>query len=138
MTDAELLAKKLAALETYVGELRALGRVEDIAEDVVQQRFLLYTLQIAMQTALDAASHVVSDERLGEPVENRDLFLILGRRGWIEHDLAHSLAQMVGLRNLLVHEYAKLDLEKVRKSLRDDLDDLLAFAEAIRRRLAAG
>lgn len=107
MTDAELLAKKLAALETYVGELRSLGRIEDIAEDVVQQRFLLYTLQI-------------------------------GRRGWIEHDLAHSLAQMVGMRNLLVHEYAKLDLDKVRSTLRDDLDDLLAFAESIRRRLAAG
>lgn len=138
MTDAELLAKKLAAIETYVAELRSLGRPDEIAEDVVQQRFLLHTLQMAMQAALDAASHVVSDERLGEPVENRDVFLILGRRGWIDHDLAGALARMVGLRNRLVHDYDDLDLDKVRNALTADLDDLLAFADSIRARLAAG
>ena len=138
MTDAELLAKKLAALETYVAELRSLGRPDQIAEDVVQQRFLLHTLQMAMQAALDAASHVVSDERLGEPVENRDLFLILGRRGWIDHDLARALARMVGMRNRLVHEYDEVDLDKIRQALAEDLDDLPAFAQAIRARLSAG
>jgi uncharacterized protein YutE (UPF0331/DUF86 family) len=136
VTDAELLAKKLAAIETYVAELRSLGRPDEIAQDVVQQRFLLHTLQMAMQAALDAASHIVSDERLGEPVENRDVFLILGRRGWIDHELAGALAKMVGMRNRIVHGYDEVDLDKVRQALGEDLDDLLDLAEAIRRRLS--
>ena len=135
MTDAELLAKKLAAIETYVAELRSLGRPDEIAQDVVQQRFLLHTLQMAMQAALDAASHIVSDERLGEPAENRDVFLILGRRSWIDPDLAAALARMVGMRNRIVHGYEEVDLDKVRQALDEDLDDLLAFAGQVRARL---
>lgn len=45
----------------------------DIQRDIKEERFVEHTLQIAIQAALDAASHVVSDRRLGEPRTNRDL-----------------------------------------------------------------
>lgn len=34
-----------------------------------------------IQAAVDVASHIVSDERLGEPQTNRELFDLLERRG---------------------------------------------------------
>ena len=43
------------------------------------------------QAALDTASHIVSDERLGEPRTNRGLFDLLERAGWIEPVLAGAL-----------------------------------------------
>lgn len=135
MTDAELLAKRLAALQSYVEQLRRLALPELLASDIKEQRFILHTLQLAMQSALDIASHIVSDEWLGEPEKNQDLFLLLARGGWIEPDLAVALGGMSGMRNVLVHEYLTVDLEKVRRTLREDLDDLLDFAAAIRRRL---
>ena len=46
-----------------------------------EERFVEHTLQLAIQAALDAASHVVSDERLGEPPSNRELFTLLARAG---------------------------------------------------------
>lgn len=138
MTDAELLAKRLAALQSYVEQLRRLGNPEALETDVKEQRFVLHTLQLAMQSALDIASHIVSDEWLGEPEKNQELFWLLARGGWIDSRLAAALAGMSGMRNILVHEYLTVDLDKVRQVLRDDLDDLLAFAEAVRRRLAAG
>ncbi|HEX6203829.1 MAG TPA: HepT-like ribonuclease domain-containing protein [Thermoanaerobaculia bacterium] len=61
--------------------------------------------------------------------------MIVGRRGWIDHDLAGTLAKRVGMRNRLVHDYDDLDLDKVRHALDEDLDDLLGFADSIRRRL---
>ena len=67
MTDAELVAKKLALIETYVAELERLARPDQIASDVRERRFVEHTLQIAIQAALDGASHIVSDSRLGEP-----------------------------------------------------------------------
>jgi uncharacterized protein YutE (UPF0331/DUF86 family) len=135
MTDPELLAKRLAALQSYVEQLRRLGRPELLTSDVKEERFILHTLQLAMQSALDVASHIVSDEWLGEPEKNRDLFLLLARDGWIDRDLAIALGEMTGMRNILVHEYLMVDLEKVQRSLDEDLDDLLDFADSIRRRL---
>jgi uncharacterized protein YutE (UPF0331/DUF86 family) len=34
---------------------------------VRERRFVEHTIQIAIQAALDVASHIISDERLGEP-----------------------------------------------------------------------
>ena len=79
MTDAELVAKKLALIETCIEQLRTLSRPDQIERDVREERFVEHTLQLAIQAALDAASHVVSDERLGEPDSNRDLIAILER-----------------------------------------------------------
>ena len=80
MTDQDLVAKKLALIETSVRELRTLARPDEIQRDVRELRFVAYTLQIAIQAALDVAAHIVTDERLGEPRTNRDLFEGLGDR----------------------------------------------------------
>lgn len=103
MTDAALVDKKLAQIETYVAELRRLARVDEIGRDVREERFVEHTLQLAIQAALDIASHIVSDERLGEPATNRDLFDLLRRRGYLTESLALTLQNMAGFRNVLVH-----------------------------------
>ena len=94
-----------------------------------------HTLQLAIQAALDVASHIVSDDRLGEPKTNRQLFEILFRNGWISEELGEVLRQVVGFRNILVHGYSDVDLDIVRKIVESDLGDLLDFAGAIRSRL---
>ena len=137
MTDPELLAKRLSVIETCVRELRELARPEAIATDVREARFVEHTLQLALQAALDAASHIVSDERLGEPSTNRELFDRLEQAGWIEAPLADSLRNMAGFRNILVHGYDAVDLEIVRDVVEHRLDDLLQFADSVRRRLRA-
>ena len=130
MTDAELVAKKLGLIEAYVHDLRTLGRPDDLATDIREQRFTLHTLQLAAQAALDVASHIVSDDRLGEPETGRDLFGLLARHGWIEGELAARLEDMAGFRNVLVHEYVALDLQRVVDAL-DELDPLERFLEIV-------
>lgn len=135
MTDPELLAKKLAVIETCVADLRRLARPAVLAHDLREQRFVEHTLQIAIQAALDAASHVVSDLRLGEPRTYRELFDLLERDSWIETELADTLRRMAGFRNILVHGYDVVDLAILRDVVEHRLDDLLAFAARIRSRL---
>lgn len=135
MTDPELLAKKLAVVETCVADLRRLARPDQIDRDLREQRFVEHTLQIAIQAALDAASHIVSDGRLGEPRTNRELFDLLQRNGWIDDDLADTLRRMVGFRNILVHGYDVVDLAVLRDIVDNRLDDLLAFSARIRSRI---
>lgn len=135
MTDADLLAKKLAFIETCIRELQTIARPELIGRDIREERFIEHTLQLAIQAALDAASHVVASERLGEPESNRALFELLERNGWIESALTDNLVAMAGFRNILVHGYQSVDLSIVRDVLTHHLNDLLAFAAAIRGRL---
>jgi uncharacterized protein YutE (UPF0331/DUF86 family) len=135
MTDEELVAKKLAFIETCVAELRAMARPEQIATDVREERFVEHTLQLAIQAALDIASHIVSDERLGEPNTNGELFELLRRGGWIDEPRCTTLRKMAGFRNLVVHGYMAVDLAIVRSIVERNLDDLLGFATAIRVRL---
>lgn len=81
MTDPELVEKKLAEVETHVRELQTLADPGLLRTDVKEERFVTHTLQLAVQAALDAASHIVADDRLGEPATNRELFSLLQRGG---------------------------------------------------------
>jgi uncharacterized protein YutE (UPF0331/DUF86 family) len=137
VTDTDLVAKKLAGIETYVHELRTLARLDALDLDVKEERFVEHSLQLAIQAALDVASHIVSEERLGEPRTNRELFDLLGRRGLLPLDLAQVLNEAAGFRNVLVHGYSDVDLRIVRDAVEHRLDDLLAFVRAVRAWMAA-
>lgn len=135
MTDPDLIAKKLALIETCVRELRTMARPETLAEDIREQRFVERTLQIAIQAALDAASHIVADERLGEPSTYRQLFELLEKADYISLELSTELEKMAGFRNVLVHGYDSVDLAIVKDIVENRLDDLEQFAKLIRDRL---
>lgn len=47
-------------------------------------------------------------------------------------ELSQRLQNMIGFRNIAVHQYRKLDLSIVESIIRKDLDDLLTFAETVR------
>ena len=100
-----------------------------------EERFVEHTLQVAIQAAIDIASHIVSDLRLGEPRTNRALVELLERGGVLAAPLASTLGNMVGFRNVIVHGYDPVDLAVVRDVLEHRLDDLLTFVGAVRARL---
>lgn len=60
MTDPDVIARKLALIETCVADLRRLARLEALETDVREQRFVEHTLQLAIQAAIDVASRIVS------------------------------------------------------------------------------
>lgn len=135
MTDEELVRKKLAFIETCLRELRTLGQADRIATDVKERRFVEHTLQICIQAALDVASHIASDERLGEPGSNSAIFDLLVPAGWLTAETARLLRNAVGFRNVLVHGYTAVNLQVVRTVLEQRLGDLEQFVEEIRRRM---
>jgi uncharacterized protein YutE (UPF0331/DUF86 family) len=132
LTDWELVAKRLAQIETCVHDLQTLARPEEMKQDVREERFVEHTLQIAIQAALDVAAHIVADERLGEARTNRGLFDLLESHGWIPGELAAELRRMVGFRNVLVHGYSDVDLDIVEEIVRHHVGDLLRFVQVVR------
>lgn len=136
MTDEALLAKKLAFIETCVRELRSLARVDLLEHDVREARFVEHTLQLAIHAALDVASHIVSDRRLGEPETNQQLFVLLARDGWLGQEQVAPLRAMAAFRNVLVHGYTDVDYAIVKDVVQHHLEDLVSFVAQLRSRLA--
>ena len=132
MVDRDLVHKKLAFIETRVAELHSLARLDAIDDDIREERFVVHTLQLAAQAAIDVASHIVSDERLGEPRTNAELFELLHRARWIDANLSRSMRNLAGFRNIVVHGYEDVALEIVKDIVRNRLVDLLDYVAAIR------
>ncbi len=136
MTDIDIVAKKLAEIESLLEELRTESRPGQIEDDVREERYIKYTLLMTIQAALDVASHIVSSERLGEPAASRDLFAILAKHGWIgDKELIPKLQAMAGFRNLLAHQYADVENQIVREVVEHHLVDLADFVTSIRKKL---
>lgn len=137
MSDAELVASKLPEIELYVRELRTQADLERLLDDVKDERFVAYTLQLAVQAALDVASHIASSHRLGEPQSNEELFVLLGGEDWFDAYLEADLRSLARFRDLLVHAYTQVDLGVVQDIVRHHLLDLDGFVKAVRSRLSA-
>ena len=131
MVDRDLLLKKVAFIRSCLRELREVARPDQMHSDLREERFVVHTLQLACQAAIDLASHVVSDRGLGEPQTNRELFVLLQQAGLIDNTLAASLAQLAGFRNVIVHGYERVSLAVVEDIVRHRLMDLEAFAQVM-------
>lgn len=135
--DTALIEKKLAFIQTCVRELKELAAPERLAIDVRERRFVEHTLQLAIQAALDAASHWISARRLGEPETNRALFKMLAEDHVIDRELGETLAAMAGLRNILVHGYQTVNTDKLRDILDHHLGDFERFSAALHKSMHA-
>lgn len=135
MTDKDLVAKRLARIETCLRELRSEIRPDEIPSDLRAERFAEHTLQMALQSLQDVAAHIVSDERLGEPRTNHELIDLLARGGWLPADQSDVLKRMIGFRNILVHGYEVVDPRIVADVVRNRLGELQKFVDAVRARM---
>ena len=135
MTDEQLIEKRLAFIETCLEQLASLAKPDEMESDIKERRFIEHTLQICVQAAQDVASHIVSDDKLGEPSNNQELFALLANAGWIDQSLAKLLRAAVGFRNVVVHGYTTVDPAILRDILENHLGDIQSFVSAIRSRL---
>ena len=133
VVDRELVLRTLANIDLYLTQLtpyRALD-VAAYAADWRTQRIVERTLHLAIEACMDVADHIVADRRLRVPETGAATFESLGEADLLPRELAARLARMVGFRNILVHDYARLDPAIVVRVLRTDLSDLERFREAV-------
>ncbi len=88
-------------------------------------------LQRACELAIDMANHVIKVKKLGLPQDSRESFSLLHGGGLISAGQMQTLQSMVGFRNILVHEYRKLEVDIVVKVIEGRMWELLDFADAM-------
>jgi uncharacterized protein YutE (UPF0331/DUF86 family) len=131
--DREAVAAHLAAIEDAVTVLQGLSHLSPADLAATERLWAVsHGLQLAIQNVLDVATHVVTALDAGAPPEDyRGALLRLGELGVLRPEFAAQIAPMAGLRNILVHGYLRLEVQRLVDALQR-LDDLAAFTESVR------
>jgi uncharacterized protein YutE (UPF0331/DUF86 family) len=130
----DIILNKKASMERCIAQARAYyGRPsqEAFEKDFIRQDAIAINLQRAMELAIDIANHLIKEKKLGLPRESRESFALLERAGVISNDLSRKLQGMVGFRNILVHEYQKLELAIMIDVIENRLGDLADFSTLV-------
>lgn len=133
MLDRDRILAKLDELHGYLGELRQIvpESYARYVESVEKRRACERLLQIAIECVIDICALFVSGLRLGLPAEEDDLIDKVEKAGLISSDVAKMLKRMRGFRNILVHEYGRVDNALVFEMATQHLADFSGFEQEI-------
>lgn len=128
MIDRDRILAKFDELDGYLDELRSVvpDRLEEYGK-TEKRRACERLVQISVDAVIDVCGLLVTGLRLGLPGEEDDLFEKLATRGVLSHPMVATLRRMKGLRNILVHEYGRVNDALVFEAIQTRLGDFAAF-----------
>ena len=131
--DEQAILSRLAALDENLRllapftELDVTSFTTDPRNYGSAERFL----QLAIESVFDIGTHCISALSLRRPATYGEIIPILAEATLISQDTARELTSMAGFRNLLVHDYTRLDRARVHAFIATRLDGLRHFASDI-------
>jgi uncharacterized protein YutE (UPF0331/DUF86 family) len=134
MVDKAVVQRILVHLEEYLrdlDEIRSRYTLADLQNDKFVRRYTERTLQLAAEACLDLASHIISYSGFREPLDSKDCFQIMLEHGIISMELADRMKRMAQFRNVVVHDYTKINPAIMYAIVQNHIPDIVAFAQNI-------
>jgi uncharacterized protein YutE (UPF0331/DUF86 family) len=126
-------ANRLEQLEENIVNL-ATFKKENTKEAILANRTLEWSLRYGLfetiQITIDISCHVAAKHNFGSTKSYRECIDALCAFDVLDTDLCDKLKRIVGLRNILIHEYVKIDVSQLYEYL-ENLDDFRKFAKKI-------
>ncbi len=130
----DILLNKMISIERCIAQVDKYYAIDNglpFEEDYLRQDAISMNLQRACELAIDMANHVIKVKKLGLPQDTRDSFSLLQKNGLISTEQMKSLQSMVGFRNILVHEYRRLEIGILVHVIQRRMRELLDFANTM-------
>jgi len=129
MLDKDFLRKKLDSLASYIDKLEKLVFLNDnlLKSDDIKLAAIERYFQQTVDTMVDANTHIIKEGNFGTVDDLQSTFKLLGEFGVLDQKFATKIAPIVGVRNMLVHRYEKLDADRFLGNLRNNFPDLKAY-----------
>ncbi|MCX5810488.1 MAG: DUF86 domain-containing protein [Proteobacteria bacterium] len=117
MVKKELVAAKLEKIREYLKTLNIIQKydLQKFKNDTFIHATAERYLHLSIECLLDIGNHIISDHGYRKPETYADIFQILAEENIISQELLKELEGMAAFRNVLVHDYLKLDLDKIYK-----------------------
>ena len=134
MPDHNLLKSKLSDLQGYYEELK--GILTEDARSIIEDHLKLHTVerlfQLVVDTAVDINTHIIIESNFHVPDDYQSTFITLGEHNVLPIDFALKIAPSVGLRNMVVHKYGKVDLKRMTDDIKKNIDQYIEYMSCIR------
>ena len=135
--DKDLILAKAGSVKSHLNRVIEKRNVDldSFIKDIDRQESILFNIQTAVQNCIDIAAHIISEESFGVPGSTTEMLYVLEKNGYLENDLTQKMVKAVGFRNLIVHEYGKIELEQAYEIAQNDINDLNEYLKAIFKKL---
>ncbi len=107
----------------------------DLDTDLDTLLMVSRAIEVAAQCCVDLAMTLLARRGLGIPETYREAFSLLAQNGLITPELAGVLQGWAGIRNVLAHMYAEVDLDLLYAALTSDREPLEEFGRIAAREL---
>lgn len=126
MTTKAVIENKMSAVKKYLKILERYRKIapKDIEKDIDLKGAVERYLYLAVQAGIDLADALIAFRGFRKPATMSESFSILLEERVIEEGLAARLSKMVGFRNILAHDYGKIDYTVVGDVMRTGLKDI--------------
>ncbi len=130
--DKERILVKIDRLDVYLRELQdIMPENYEAYQKIEKKRACERLLQVSIESVLDICAQIVIELRLGLPSEEDDIFEKLEQAKIITSETKETLKRMKGFRNILVHEYGRIDDRLVYDLLMNNFNDFDAIRKEI-------
>ena len=133
------LVERLVELKKHVDHLKAIGpRVtgrEALESDLSLHNDVMFSLLMMAQLVIDLAGEI-SARRGGRFEDYVEAVRNLSKDPRFPKELVNELERLPGLRNVVIHDYVTLDMDRVIEALRN-LEPVEQFVELVRQIEAA-
>ena len=128
---------KIKELEEYLYNLSEIAPKTFEEYKNARNKFACERLfEVIVEAIVDTAFLVIKEKKLKMPMDDKSAFDILSAERIITGQLAEKLKDAKGMRNVIAHEYGKINDELVFYSLREELEkDVEEFIKAVRKAL---
>ena len=133
MVDRSLILAKVSSVKNHLNRVKQKSTIglTTFLKDLDSQESILFNLQMAIQNCIDIAAHIISEEGLGVPGSTNEMFYLLEENGYLDSEVTEKMIAAVGFRNLIVHEYGKVDLKLVFEVAQKDITDLEEYFKVV-------
>lgn len=136
MIREDFVRRKVSLIQDELAHLVELSRYSfnEIVSDFVKQSALERILERTISRAIDINNHLIAElatKDTSPPKDFRDTFIRVAELGVYPTEFSEQISKSVGTRNVLVHEYDKVDYSKIYNSISDCLRDYHQYCEYI-------
>ena len=139
MLDKLLVEGKFKNLQEYLNEIEEILKADEAAvvSDFRSLKALERNFQLAVDEVLDVNIHFIRELDLKTADDFQSTFAILAESRILPPNFASKIAPVVGLRNVLVHRYEKIDkgffVRQVRKEYQDFIEYMRHISDYLNR-----
>ena len=133
MSNLTVIENKISSIQKY---LKILERYKNYSREELENNIDIRGaaeryLYLVSQAAIDLAEAVIAYKNSENRAPWPNLLISLKKKKIISDELVKKMIGMVGFRNIVAHDYEKINYDLVYRILHQDIEDIRKFIERV-------